>query len=50
MQKEGVSHPRVTYKLVDAVEVNLKEGELIIDLLLEVLLIHDDALDVLVSL
>ena len=28
----------------------LKEGELILDLLLEVLLIHDYALDVLVSL
>ena len=48
--REMISHWRATYKLIDTVEVYLKEGELILDLLLEVLLIHDDALNVLVSL
>jgi hypothetical protein len=49
-QIERVSQASATYKLVDAVEVDLKEGELVVNLLLEVLLIHDDTLDVLAPL
>jgi hypothetical protein len=47
---ERASQASATYKLVDAVEMDLKEGELVVDLLLEVLLIHDDTLNVLVPL
>ena len=44
------SYARATYKLVYAVEVYLEERELILDLLLEVPLLHEDTMNVLAPL